>query len=396
MENKWYNIILSYIRYYLKERKRKMEHLFTAWNLKGREIKNRVCVPPMVCFGWSDDRGMVTERNIAHYRAIAKGGAGLIIQEATCINRQGRLSLDQLGIWEEEQISGLKKITEAVHEEKVPILVQLHHAGVISVTEDRVCPSDYTFQSGVSRTPAQKTGAAGDPDGVHKGTEKRGRALSVEEIHRMEEDFIQAARRAYQAGYDGVELHGCHSYLLSQFMNRLVNKRNDEYGPEGMEILRRILEGIRKATPPEFIVGIRLGAFEPELSDGIRHARWLEAHGIDFINVSYGFDMEARREKPDGYPFAEAVYGAKKIKEAVSVPVFAVYGIQDGETAEAVLQDTNVDMVNIGRGVLVNYQWANDVKEGRDPGKCLYCSTCMWRVDADRCAGRLKRQREGR
>ena len=88
-----------------------MERLFTAWNLKGHEIKNRVCVPPMVCFGWSDDRGMVTERNINHYRAIARGGAGLIIQEATCINRQGRLSLDQLGIWEDEQIPGLKKIT---------------------------------------------------------------------------------------------------------------------------------------------------------------------------------------------------------------------------------------------------------------------------------------------
>ncbi len=351
-----------------------MKRLFTAWNLKGHEIKNRVCVPPMVCFGWSDDRGMVTERNIGHYRAIAKGGAGLIIQEATCINRQGRLSLDQLGIWEDEQISGLKKITEAVHEEKVPILIQIHHAGVVSATEDRVCPSEYTC--------------------VQKGIEKRGRALSVEEIHRVEEEFIEAARRAYQAGYDGVELHGCHSYLLSQFMNRRVNKRNDEYGPDGMEILWRILEGIRKVTPPEFIVGIRLGAFEPELSDGIKHAKWLEAHGIDFINVSYGFDLEARREKPDGYPFAEAVYGAKKIKEAVSVPVFAVYGIQDGETAEAVLQDTNVDMVNIGRGVLVNYQWANDVKEGRDPGKCLYCSTCMWRVDADRCAGRLKRLRE--
>ena len=218
----------------------------------------------------------------------------------------------------------------------------------------------------------------------------------MEEIHRLEEEFIEAARRAYQAGYDGVELHGCHSYLLSQFMNRLVNKRNDEYGPDGMEILRRILEGIRKVTPPEFIVGIRLGAFEPELSDGMKHARWLEAHGVEFIKVYDGFDMEARREKPDGYPFAEAIYGAKRIKEAVSVPVFAVYGIQDGETAEAVLQDTNVDMVNIGRGVLVNYQWANDVKEGRDPGKCLYCSTCMWRVDADRCAGRLKRLRESR
>ena len=150
-----------------------------------------------------------------------------------------------------------------------------------------------------------------------------------------------------------------------------------------------ILEGIRKVTPPEFVVGIRLGAFEPELSDGVAHAKKLEAMGIDFINVSYGFDKEAVREKPQGYPFAEAIYGAERIRAAVQVPVFAVYGIQDGETAEAVLKQTGADMVNIGRGVLVNYNWASDVKAGRDPGKCLYCKTCMWRSDPDQCAGKL-------
>ena len=351
-----------------------MERLFTSWNLKNHEIKNRVCVPPMVCFGWSDGSGKVTERNIEHYRAIAKGGAGLVIQEATCIDRNGRLSMDQLGIWEDEQIPGLKKIVEAVHGEGVPILVQIHHAGVIAAPEDRVCPSEYTC--------------------VHKGIEKHGRELSVSEIHTIEEEFIQAARRAYEAGYDGVELHGCHSYLISQFLNRRVNRRTDEYGTDPMRIVKNILEGIRKITPESFIVGIRLGAFEPEISDGIAHAKWLEAHGIDFINVSYGFEFEDHREKPEGYPFAEAVYGAKRIKEAVSVPVFAVYGNQTGEQAEAVLSDTGVEMVNIGRGILVNYNWANDVKAGRDPGRCLYCPTCMWRVDPSKCAGRLLHERK--
>ena len=87
-------------------------------------------------------------------------------------------------------------------------------------------------------------------------------------------------------------------------------------------------------------------------------------------------------------------HGAKRIKEAVSVPVFAVYGIQTGEQAEAVLSDTGVEMVNIGRGILVNYNWANDVKAGRDPGRCLYCPTCMWRVDPSKCAGRLLHERK--
>lgn len=133
----------------------------------------------------------------------------------------------------------------------------------------------------------------------------------MEEIQKIEGDFIEAARRAYEAGYDGVELHGCHNYLLCQFFNRRVNRRTDLYNAEDMQIVKNIIDGIRKVTPPEFVVGIRLGAFEPEISDGVAHAKKLEAMGIDFINVSYGFDKEAVREKPQGYPFAEAIYGAE-------------------------------------------------------------------------------------
>lgn len=350
-----------------------MSSLFTSWNLKGLEIKNRICVPPMVCFGWVDDSGMVTEKNIDHYRRIAKGGVGLVIQEATCISRQGRLSGDQLGIWDDAQIPGLRRITEAVHEEGVPIFVQIHHAGAISSEEDRVCPSEYTVK--------------------HKDMEKHARALTVEEIQKIEQEYIQAARRAWEAGYDGVEIHGCHSYLLSQFMNRRVNKRTDEYNADDMRIIEHILDGIRKAVPETFVVGIRLGAFEPTLEDGIAHAKWLEAHGIDFIDVSYGFSQDAAPVKPEDYPFAAAIYGGKKIKEAVSVPVFAVYGIQNGEMAEAALEDTKCDMIDVGRGVLVNDNWANDVKEGKNPGKCLYCAKCIWRGQTETCAGKVLLER---
>lgn len=333
-------------------------------------------MPPMVCFGWVDDSGMVTENNVNHYRQIAKGGAGLVIQEATCISRQGRLSGDQLGIWDDAQIPGLRKITEAVHEEGVPIFIQIHHAGVISSEEDRVCPSEYTVK--------------------HKDVEKHARALSVAEIRGIEQEYIQAARRAYEAGYDGVEIHGCHSYLLSQFMNRRVNRRTDEYNADDMKIIEHILEGIRNLVPEEFVVGIRLGAFEPTLEDGIAHAKWLEAHGIDFIDVSYGFSQDADPVKPEDYPFAAAIYGGKKIKEAVSVPVFAVYGIQNGEMAEAALEDTKCDMIDVGRGVLVNYHWANDVKEGKNPGKCLYCEKCIWRAQIKTCAGKVLMERMGK
>lgn len=96
-----------------------MERLFTAWKLKNLEIQNRICVPPMVCFGWSDESGMVVDKNVEHYRAMAKGGPGLIIQEATCVSENGRLSRDQLGIWSDAHVPGLKRIVEAVHGEGV-------------------------------------------------------------------------------------------------------------------------------------------------------------------------------------------------------------------------------------------------------------------------------------
>ena len=356
------------MRYIYTEREKKMNELFTPWKLKNVEVKNRICVPPMVCFGWNGEDGMASERNAEHYRLLAKGGAGLIIQEATCVSPDGKLSKDQLGIWCDEQVPGLKRIVEAVHSEGVPILLQIHHAGIISETEDPVCPSDYSF--------------------TFKGLPRSGRELTKEEIKKIEQEFIDAAIRASKAGYDGVELHGCHNYLLCQFLNRHVNRRTDEYNSDDMLIIKNIIEGIRKAVPEKFIVGIRLGAFEPAIADGIAHAKKLEAWGIDFINVSYGFNAEAEPEKPEGYPFAEAVYGAKRIKEAVKTPVFAVFGIQNGETAEQVLLDTGVEMVNIGRGFLVNYNWAKDVLEGRDPGKCLYCKKCVWRANSDTCPGK--------
>lgn len=355
------------------ERMEKMSQLFTSWKLKNMEIKNRICVPPMVCFGWNGEDGMVSEKNVEHYRALAKGGAGLIIQEATCVDPKGKLSRDQLGIWCEEQIPGLKKIAEAVHKEGIPILMQIHHAGIISETDVPVCPSDYSF--------------------TFKGTERHGKELTAEEIKKIEQEFIEGARRACEAGYDGVELHGCHNYLLCQFLNRRVNRRSDEYNSDDMRIVKHILEGIRAVTPENFLVGIRLGAFEPTIDDGIAHAKKLEEWGIDFINVSYGFHAEAEPEKPEGYPFAEAIYGAKRIREAVGVPVFAVYGIQDGETAEKVLEDTDAAMVNIGRAFLVNYNWARDVKEGRDPGRCLYCSSCVWRANSSVCPGKVLLER---
>lgn len=345
------------------------DKLFQPFQIKSVKIRNRVCMPSMVCFHWADASGQVTERHIRHYQAAARGGVGLIIQEATCVSETGRLSGDQLGLWDDGQVPGLRRLVEAVHREGVPIFNQIHHAGVMGNGADLLCPSDFSCMG--------------------KKKMQHGREITPEEIRRVQAEFVAAARRSYEAGYDGVELHGCHSYLISQFLNRNVNRRTDGYGQKPETFVTEILEEIRRVTPPEFIVGIRLGAFEPALADGIAHARLLEAHGIDFFDVSYGFRGQDSPEKPADFPYKDVIYAAGEIKKQVSVPVFAVNSIKNGEMAEDILRRTSVDMVDIGRGILVNYHWANDVKEGRDPGKCLDCKECIWRLTPDRtvCPG---------
>ena len=292
------------------------------------------------------DSGIVTEKAVEHYRILAQGGPGLIIQEATCVNKDGRLMDRQLGIWDDTQIEGLKKISDSVHDEGCHIFLQIHHAGVIGISKDPMCPSDYNYVN-------------------NKGMEITGHEMTLADIHSIQSDFIEAGRRAFAAGYDGIELHGCHQYLISQFFNRRVNQRTDEYGVNPEKFTIEIINGIRKITPENFIVGIRLGCFEPTLEDGVKHAKILEQQGIDFLDISYGFQMEHQPSSPDGYPYQDIIYAAKKIKEAVSVPVFAVGGIRTPETAESVLEETKVDIVDIGRASLTNPNWANDAKKKR-------------------------------
>ncbi|WP_373687901.1 NADH:flavin oxidoreductase [Clostridium estertheticum] len=345
-----------------------LKKLFTEFNIKNIKLKNRICVPPMVV-GFRPD-GYVAIENVERYEKLAKGGAGLIIQEATCVNNDGKLSGNQLGIWENAQIEGLKRIVDVVHKENCPIFLQIHHAGVVGISKDPMCPSPYEYKN-------------------YAGNIVVGRVMTSEDIKSIQNDFIKAAGRAYKAGYDGIELHGCHAYLISQFLDKKVNKRTDKYGTNPEKFVIEILAEIRKTTPKEFVVGIRLGGFEPLIEDGIHYAKILEKNGIDFLDISYGFMSEQEMHVNEEYKYSNAVYAAEKIKEAVSIPVFAVDGINSAEIAEQILTDTNVDIVDIARGFLINPNWANDAKEGKDTGKCLKCAKCMWFGQSKVCAGKV-------
>ena len=338
-----------------------MDKLKERVKIKNIWTKNRIAVPPMVCFHWSDDSGCVTDKNLQHYRDMAAGGAGLIIAEATAVTKRGRLHETQLGLWEDKQTEGWKRLADAVHQYDVPFFVQLHHAGVSGIEKNADCPSDYSFR---------------DSNGELRA---RGCEMSPERVREVIDDFVQAARRAKQAGLDGIELHGCHSYLICQFFNRNINHREDIYGQRREKFALDILEGIRESCGEDFVAGIRLGAFEPALEDGIEHALSL-AGKADFLDISYGFGGESISLRPEGYPFSEAIYGAQEIKKRLpDMPVFGVDGITDGEMAEKAILQAGVDMIDGGRGFLVNPNFGNDVLEGRSCGKCLHCRpACKW------------------
>ena len=323
--------------------------------------KNRIAVPPMVCFHWSDDSGRVTEKNLQHYRQMAAGGAGLIIGEATAVTRRGRLHETELGLWEDGQTEGWKRLADAVHRYEVPFFMQLLHAGVAGIEKESDCPGDYVFR-----------GRKGE-------LRSTGHEMTPGRIREVIDDYVQAAGRAQRAGLDGVELHGCHSYLICQFFNRNINRREDVYGQIREKFALDILQGIRETCGKDFVAGIRLGAFEPTLEEGVAHALSL-AGKADFLDVSYGFDGESSPCKPEGYPFSEAIYGAQEIKKRMpDMPIFGVDGITDGNMAEEALRLSGLDMIDVGRGFLVNPDFGNAALEGRDCGKCLHCRpACRW------------------
>ena len=346
------------------------------FKIRNTEIRNRICLPPMVmgCYN-KNPKGYVCDDNIEHYRSIARGGAGLIIQEATCVNTHGKLSECQLGIWEDGQIEGLKKIVDAVHAEGSSIFVQIHDAGVAGIANTPLCPSAYV------RTD-------------RNGNKIIGKEMTIDEIHQTQQDFINAAIRAEKAGYDGIELHGCHNYLISQFLNSRVNMRTDKYGQNAISFVTEIYEGIRKEVSDDFIIGIRLGAFEPTLNDGISHAKILEEAGFDFLDISYGFKSEAESIKPEDFPYTDLVYAAKEIKKNVGISVFAVNNVRREDDVKGILELCDVDMVDVGRSFLVDNNWANKVIKGEIPGKCVNCKHCTWHHNPNTCAGRKLMERQ--
>lgn len=364
-----------------------MNTLFSEINIKNLKIKNRIAMPPMVTFDYLDENGLVNKEHVQHYEERAKGGIGLIIVEASCVSSNGRLSNRQLRLWSDEYIEGFSQIAEACHKHDSKALVQIHHAGLKSIksaSNDIIAPSNYEGTSDLDKSLISA------------------RALTIDEIHDLQKDFIGAAVRSKKAGFDGIELHGAHGYLISQFLSPIINKRDDLYGGDIRNRARfatEIITGIRKAVGDDFIIACRMGFNEPDLQTSIKLAKEFERAGLDLLHVSFGMaspleaDPTDLPQVPENFNYNAIVYGGTEIRKNINIPVIVVNGIKTPEQASYLIENNLADFVAIGRGLLVDAEWANKTAQNEAITPCLDCKICLWFRSGKSCPGKKSKNK---
>ncbi|MCK6449808.1 MAG: NAD(P)-binding protein [Alphaproteobacteria bacterium] len=346
-------------------------------------IRNRVVMPSMTTRG-ADDEGFVTEDSIAWYVARARGGTGLVTVEMASPERAGRHRLRELGIYDDRFLPGLKRLVAAIHAEGASASIQLGHGG--GHTRRDICGETPIAPSAIPHPVQEVTFATIVPE-----------AMSRARIAETTAAFVAAARRAREAGFDMVELHAAHGYLISQFLSPLENRRDDEYGGTlenrarfGLDILAGT-----KAAMPDFPVIFRMNGddFFPggmTEEEGRQVALWAAQRGADALHISGGH----YRSLPSGAVMIPPMWMedapflryAAWLKPRVRVPVIAVGRLGDPAIAAAAIAEGKADFVALGRTLVADPDWVDKVAAGRPVRRCLACNTC---VDAMRTGARI-------
>jgi len=316
--------------------------LLTPLEVKGLRLKNKIVMPPMHT-GLATRKGAVTSRLIEHYVKRAKA-LGLLIVEHSYVSLDGKLSERQLGIYDDKLVKGLRKLANSVHAIGTPVVIQINHAG--------------------SRTTVEVTGM----QPVAPSSDKGARRLKVDEIEVLVDAFAAAAGRAMKAGFDGVEVHGAHGFLLNQFFSPLANRRRDGYGgslENRMSFPLEVVERVKEKVGDKLLL-YRLGAddLEPagtQIEDSQKFAVRLEEAGVDIIDVSGGLggSRPEQLQRRQGYYVPQA----QQIKKVVGVPVIGVGGIKEPQYADRIIREGRVDLVAVGRELLKDPDWASKAIE---------------------------------
>ncbi|MFV0559626.1 MAG: NADH:flavin oxidoreductase/NADH oxidase [Enterococcus sp.] len=322
-----------------------MSKLLSPVEIAKLSLNNHVVMSPMCMYEVKEEDGIIAPFHYAHYGARALSKVGLIIIEATGVTPDGRITNNDLGLWNEEQAVELGKFVNYLQSFDVKVGIQLSHAGRKAKDAVRPLSSSSLPFSEEYRTPNEMT---------------------LDEIKEVQSAFVSAVKRAVEAGIDMIELHGAHGYLMNQFLSPAVNKREDSYGgtlENRYRFVKEIIEAVRGFYKGSLWIRLSMSDYltddeQNSIHDWQQIGQWLEQDGIDCIDVSTGGVVNAKPTIPiyPGYqvPFTSAM------KEAVTIPVTALGLLDDAGLCEYLLQTNQADLILEGRALIRNVNWLAD------------------------------------
>ena len=342
-----------------------MSLLFKPYRIGSMEIRNRFMRSATTSY-WSDERGVVRPEIIALYRGLAEGGVGLIVKGHQYVMDSGKAHRGMAGISHDYHVPRLKELTDAVHEHGGKIVTQLNHAGYNSIV-DRAGPSEYRAETWEAR------------------------ALTADEVHEVVTRFGDAADRAMEAGFDGVQIHGAHGYLVSQFLSKHVNHRTDEYGgsPENrMRLLNEVYDEVRVRVGDRVPVMLKMNCddFSPEgftVDDSAKVAQAICKRGLDAVEISGGGvgrqEPLRERAKSDDPALGEAVFAghAVKVRGATRpTPMALVNGIRSLSCMEVIVEKDLSDLISMSRPFIHEPDLVKRLESGQEMASCISCDLC--------------------
>jgi len=328
--------------------------IFQPITVKNIEFNNRVVMAPMVPFGLAKGNGTMGMELVRHYLERASTGIGLMISQAHSVTPDQ--TIDGVGVCSDAQLSELSTIAAACHENNVRFFVQLAYPG-------------YDHNNG---------------DTID--------SLSENTLAKIEREFINAAKICFQAGCDGIELHGAHGFFLNMFSSALSNKRTDKYGGDlagRLTLVTNISQGIREFSNDNFILSYRMG-WNESIEEDIAMAQMLEKLGIEMLHISTGIPFNRNISVPDGFPGNDVVYTGTQIKERINIPVIVVNDIETIRTGNYLIENNLSDFVAYGKPFLADENFIVKSLHDVDYKPCLKCKNCQWFTNGKRCPVQLK------
>lgn len=343
------------------------DKLFEPMKIGKLEIKNRLVVPPMHS-GSATKEHLFSEQSFNYFAARAKGGFGLVIPEFLCVSKEGLAEETQVGIYDDSFIPNLTELANRIHDGGAACFAQIHHAGI---------QSDFKATGQIS-VGASSIPAENKLQPVHE--------LTTEEAWEIIHKFGDAAERAKKAGFDGVEIHGAHGYLVAQFLSKSTNKRTDEFGGNTAARAKfacEIIKEIKERCGQDYPVTIRISGVEDikngnTIIDSAAQSKLFEKAGADAIHVSVGTIVSETIILPHYIQPGFNSVNAEKIKKSVNIPVICVGRINDAAIAENIIISGAADFVALGRQSIADPEFPNKVREGR-LDEIFHCSACMQR-----------------